>query len=323
RHRLRGRAQRWPGVPGRTRPDGCPVPRGQRRVHRAVVRTGHLRHLRDAGQGRHPGPSRQLSQRRGTGIQSPVHALLFARPHGAAGARPGSVADPGRGLRWPRPPPGPPASMDLRQITYFIHVAELGSFTRASVVLDVAQPALSRQVRLLELELGQPLLVRNGRGVTPTEAVALLLERGRGILHQFDNLREELAQLGGGTRGNIALGMPPTVSKVLAVPLVRAVRRHLPGVTLSLSEGLSTTMLQSLAAGQLDLALVYDGPAQPGIATEAVFEEPLMLFSRRRAGAQAPPVPLAALAGLPLVIPRRPHTLRVLVEDALARLGLK
>jgi len=213
--------------------------------------------------------------------------------------------------------------MDLRQITYFIHVAELGSFTRASVVLDVAQPALSRQVRLLELELGQPLLVRNGRGVTPTEAGELLLERGRGILHQFDNLREELAQLGGGTRGNIALGMPPTVSKVLAVPLVRAVRRHLPGVTLSLSEGLSTTMLQSLAAGQLDLALVYDGPAQPGIATEAVFEEPLMLFSRASAGAQAPPVPLAALAGLPLVIPRRPHTLRVLVEDALARLGLK
>src|SRR5690606_24965882 len=188
----------------------------------------------------------------------------------------------------------------------FIHVDELCSFTRASVVLDVAQPALSRQVRLLELELGQPLLVRNGRGVTPTEAGALLLERGRGILHQFDNLREELAQLGGGTRGNIALGMPPTVSKVLAVPLVRAVRRHLPGVTLSLSEGLSTTMLQSLAAGQLDLALVYDGPAQPGIATEAVFEEPLMLFSRASAGAQAPPVPLAALAGLPLVIPRRP-----------------
>ena len=58
--------------------------------------------------------------------------------------------------------------MDLKQIEYFVRVAELGSFTRASVVLDIAQPALSRQVRLLEVELRQNLLVRNGRGATPT-----------------------------------------------------------------------------------------------------------------------------------------------------------
>ena len=73
--------------------------------------------------------------------------------------------------------------MDLKQIEYFVRVAELGSFTRASVVLDIAQPALSRQVRLLEVELRQNLLVRNGRGATPTEAGKLLLEHGRGILH--------------------------------------------------------------------------------------------------------------------------------------------
>ena len=66
--------------------------------------------------------------------------------------------------------------MDLKQIEYFVRVAELGSFTRASVVLDIAQPALSRQVRLLEVELRQNLLVRNGRGATPTEAGKLLLE---------------------------------------------------------------------------------------------------------------------------------------------------
>ena len=60
--------------------------------------------------------------------------------------------------------------MDLKQIEYFVRVAELGSFTRAAVVLNIAQPALSRQVRLLEVELRQNLLVRNGRGAIPTEA---------------------------------------------------------------------------------------------------------------------------------------------------------
>ena len=211
--------------------------------------------------------------------------------------------------------------MDLRQIAYFVQVAELGSFTRASVVLDVAQPALSRQVRLLEVELGQPLLVRNGRGVTPTEAGRVLLERGRGLLHQVESLRDELARLGGGTRGKVALGMPPTLSKLLTVALVRSAARHLPGVTLSISEGLSTVMLEALVAGTLDVALVYDLPQQPGVALETVFEEPLLLVSRASAGADPRPVSLQELARLPLVIPRRPNTIRMRVEDTLARRG--
>jgi len=70
--------------------------------------------------------------------------------------------------------------MDLKQIEYFVRVAEMGSFTRAAIALNVAQPALSRQIRLLEVELRQNLLKRNGRGASPTEAGLLLLEHGRG-----------------------------------------------------------------------------------------------------------------------------------------------
>ena len=94
--------------------------------------------------------------------------------------------------------------MDLMQIEYFVRVAELGSFTRASVVLDIAQPALSRQVRLLEVELRQNLLMRNGRGATPTEAGKLLLEHGRGILHQVERAREELGRVRGALAGRVA-----------------------------------------------------------------------------------------------------------------------
>ena len=82
--------------------------------------------------------------------------------------------------------------MDLKQLEYFVRVAEMGSFTRAAIALHVAQPALSRQIRLLEVELRQNLLKRNGRGASPTEAGQLLLEHGRGILHQVECARERI-----------------------------------------------------------------------------------------------------------------------------------
>lgn len=93
--------------------------------------------------------------------------------------------------------------MDLKQLEYFVHVAELGSFTRASSVLGIAQSALSRQVRLLEVELRQNLLSRNGRGVITTDAGKLLLEHSRGILHQVARARGSGTSAGrtGGTRG--------------------------------------------------------------------------------------------------------------------------
>src|SRR6188768_181286 len=116
--------------------------------------------------------------------------------------------------------------MDLKQLEYFVRVAELGSFTRAAAALDIAQPALSRQVRLLEVELRQNLLVRNGRGAVPTEAGKLLLDHGRGILHQVERAREELGRVRGSLAGRVAVGLPPSVAKVLAVPLIREFRRR-------------------------------------------------------------------------------------------------
>ncbi|MDE1950493.1 MAG: LysR family transcriptional regulator, partial [Burkholderiales bacterium] len=93
--------------------------------------------------------------------------------------------------------------MDLKQLDYFVHVAELGSFTRAATVLRVAQPALSRQVRALEVELRQPLFDRNGRGVTLTEAGKRLLAHGRGILQQVDRARQDLEDQRGAASGRL------------------------------------------------------------------------------------------------------------------------
>jgi len=215
--------------------------------------------------------------------------------------------------------------MDLKQLEYFVRVAELGSFTRAAIALDVAQPALSRQVRLLEVELRQNLLIRNGRGAAPTEAGKLLLEHGRGILHQVERAREELGRVRGGLAGRVAIGLPPSVAKAMAVPLIREFRRHMPDATLSISEGLSVGMHESLASGRLDIALLYNATPAPGIELAPLLEEPLFLVQRHsgKAAAAARPraIALRDVATVPLVIPSRPNAIRMLVESEMAKLG--
>lgn len=217
--------------------------------------------------------------------------------------------------------------MELRQLEYFVRVAEVGSFTRASEMLNVAQPALSRQVRLLEVELRQTLLIRNGRGATPTEAGQVLLEHARGILHQVARTREELGRVRGALAGRVALGLPPTLTRVLAVPLTRAFQSQLPKVHLSIGEGLSTVMREGLIQGRLDLAVLYNAQPGPELELQHLLEEELVLVQQRPSGlAEDPPpdpITLREVAHLPLVIPSRPNAIRMQVESAMTLLGCR
>jgi len=212
--------------------------------------------------------------------------------------------------------------MDLKQLTYFVRVAEMGSFTRASIVLDIAQPALSRQVRLLEVELRQNLLVRNGRGITLTEAGKVLLEHARGVLHQMERLREELSRVRGSLAGRVAVGLPPTLGRILAVPLTREFKASMPDATLSIVDGLSKTMQEALLTGQLDIALVYNALPTPGIELRPLLQDELLLVQGGAGDGPAHvPVDLADLARYPLIIPARPNALRMHVETALLNIS--
>jgi LysR family nitrogen assimilation transcriptional regulator len=217
--------------------------------------------------------------------------------------------------------------MDLKQLEYFVRVAELGSFTRASIALDIAQPALSRQVRLLEVELRQNLLVRNGRGATPTEAGKLLLEHARGILHQVERAREELGRVRGALAGRVAIGLPPSLARVLTVPLTRAFRQQMPDAQLSISEGLSVTMQEWLVNGRLDIAVLYNAQPATGIEASPLVDEDLMLVQPRPPGLPEdpppPPITLQEVARLPLVIPSRPNAIRMHVEAEMAAIGCR
>jgi LysR family transcriptional regulator, nitrogen assimilation regulatory protein len=211
--------------------------------------------------------------------------------------------------------------MDLRQIEYFVRVAELGGFTRASAALGIAQPALSRQVRLLEVELRQTLLTRDGRGAVPTEAGRLLLAHGRGILHQVERAREELGKLRGALAGRVAVGLPTSLARVLTVPLTRAFDRQMPEATISISEGLSSAMLESLVNGRLDIALLYNARPSPDIELTPLQQEELFLVQSRAHATDTGVIGLQALASLPLVIPSRPNAIRMRVESEMAAIG--
>ena len=213
--------------------------------------------------------------------------------------------------------------MDLKQLEYFVHVAEMGSFTRASAFLQVAQPALSRQVRTLEVELRQPLLDRNGRGVTLTEAGKRLLAHARGILQQVQRARDDLEDQRGAATGRLAIALPPSVSRILTAPLVKAFREQMPRANLSVVEGLSTYALEWLVLGRVDGAVVYNVTPSPAIDLQPLLDEPLYLVSARPArGARiGKPVALRDVAERELVIPSRPHSMRMLLEAALAAEG--
>ena len=215
--------------------------------------------------------------------------------------------------------------MDLKQLDYFVHVAELGSFTRAATQLKVVQSALSRQVRALEVELRQPLFERTGRGVTLTEPGKRLLEHGRGILQQVARARLDIENQRGAATGRIVIGLPPSVSRTLTGPLVAAFRKRFPKATLSVVEGLSTYVMEWLAIGRVDCAVVYNVAPSPAVDLLPVLDEPLFLVSARgpKGRLLGRPAALEEVAGLQLVIPSRPHSIRMLVEAALATEGLR
>lgn len=213
--------------------------------------------------------------------------------------------------------------MNLKQLEYFVRVSELGSFTQASNVLDIAQPALSRQVRLLEVELRQTLLVRNGRGATTTDAGKVLLGHARGVLHQIERATEEMGRVRGTLAGRVALGIPPGLTKILTVPLIRELRARLPDATLTISDALSVTMQESLVAGRLDIALLFNATPSADVNTFPLAEEDLYLIRTKDSGSTQSSILLRDLPDYPLVIPTRPHALRMIVESELAEIGCR
>ena len=211
--------------------------------------------------------------------------------------------------------------MNLKQLEYFVSVAELGSFSKAAVVLDIAQPALSRQVRALEIDLRETLLLRNGRGVSLTEAGQRLFEHSLAILQQVAHARADMGASRDEPVGHITVGLPPSIGRQLTLPLIDGFRRQLPKARLAIVEGLSSHIAEWIHTGRVDLGLVYNPEAQATLDIQPVLEEPLCLVQRADQ-AQRGPLPLRELGRYTLVLPERMHVIRRLLDSQATLAGL-
>ncbi len=213
--------------------------------------------------------------------------------------------------------------MEIRQLECFATVADLGSFTRAAWLLQVPQPALSRQVRALETELRQTLFHRNGRGVRLTEAGKRFLAHCRAILMQIERARTELDSSRDDPTGEVVVGLPHSLARRLTVPCVLQFRKLFPQGQLRIIEGLTVHLQEWLQAGRLDIALLHDPVPTSMLETLPLMEHDLHLVAARNGGKAAlpPELPVALLADLPLLLPGRPHPMRMLIETQLANIG--
>lgn len=216
--------------------------------------------------------------------------------------------------------------MDIRQLNYFVQVVEKGSISRAAVFLHIAQPALSRQITVLEVELKQRLLVRNGRGVTTTLAGERLLNHARTILQLFDRASEDMENARLGRVGSLAIGMPSSLSSAISTELISTLYAELPEAKVHILNGRSTQIQEWILSGRLDMAVLFDAPNSPMLEVHELFEEKLHFYEQSSAGAAnetGPDITLAELAEQPLIITSRPNRVRELLENALSRHGSK
>jgi LysR family nitrogen assimilation transcriptional regulator len=213
-------------------------------------------------------------------------------------------------------------AVDLKQIEYFVQVAQTGSFSRAADELGIGQPALSRQVRALEVDLRQTLLTRTGRGVSLTEPGRQLLERGREMLQLAQATRQELGALRGEPVGQIAVGLPPSLARRFTVPLIEQFEAEMPRARIGVVEAFTTHICEWLNASRVDLGLVYNPEPQSGLEFVPVLMESLCLLGPP-GSVHRDTVRLAELARLPLVMPQSGHSFRRLLESRAAMAGVK
>jgi LysR family nitrogen assimilation transcriptional regulator len=214
--------------------------------------------------------------------------------------------------------------MDLRQFRYFIQAAKRQNFRRAAEDLRVAQSALTRQVQVLEHELGFLLFDRVKRGVRLTAAGQRLLERSQLILGEVDRLKETLQIEAHVPSGPASLAAPPSIGRLLFNRLAQTFLKSYPKVTLSLVEGWTSNAMGQLRRGELSLAIVSDPPPDPLLEYTRLFTESVYLVGRPDdAWLKKRSIEVKNLGDLPLVMTSKSNRTRQLIENTAAREGAR
>lgn len=214
--------------------------------------------------------------------------------------------------------------MELRQLRYFLAIVDNGSLSKAAERLYVAQSALSSQIAKLEEELGTSLLSRSSKGVRVTESGIAFYEHAQTILQQVMNSRSVVTKrVADSPVGTVSFGLPQTVSAVLALPLLLAVKRELPRISLQMNDDLTDNVLGQLRQGKYSLALLYDYGQLQEFKRKLIISEKLYLVwaaSDPRAGS-ASQIRFSDLQNIPLILPGQLFSVRQHIERIAAQHG--
>lgn len=212
--------------------------------------------------------------------------------------------------------------MNLRQLRNFITIVEMNSITAAAEHLNIAQPALSRQVKALEDQLNVRLLMRHGRGVMPTQEGIRLASKAALILEQVAELADDLSGTERLLDGTLTLGLPPSVADLMAIHLIERTMQTFPGVNLRITSGFSGHVQDWLTRGKIDLGVVYEGQEPRSARVRPIIMEELFLIQRPDdPQAQDGPATRAEVFSQRLILPNPEHSLRVLIDRAAADIG--
>ncbi|MFK7891286.1 MAG: LysR substrate-binding domain-containing protein [Granulosicoccus sp.] len=214
--------------------------------------------------------------------------------------------------------------MDTRRLHAFVKIVDIGSITKASAVLHIAQPALSQQIAYLESHFGKPLLIRSKRGVVPTEAGKVLYRHCRLILKQMDQAQLEISSSERGISGFVAVGLAPlSVGSLVATRLIMLLKEEHPGIILHINENVGGIISEMVLAGKMDIALIYDPGSIPGLSFEPVQTEELYFVTTQALHGDSDEVLLADVVANALILPGRIHTLRQVIDMSLSRADLE
>ncbi len=207
------------------------------------------------------------------------------------------------------------ADMDFDQLRHFVCIAQLGGFSKAEKALDISQPSLSRQMRLLEADLNAKLFLRTGRGVTLTPAGEAFLPHAITVLESVARGRQALGSASTDLTGRVSVGLVPRIARVLLAPLVQRFRARLPNATISVVESKTPVLLSSLAAGHVDVAVLFNIEAPEDLIIEPLAQEHYVLIGLRTPDLALPEsLPFDALARYPLILPPPSNSIRANLE---------
>lgn len=214
--------------------------------------------------------------------------------------------------------------MDLKQLRYFVHAAQARNLTAASSTAWITQSALSRQMKLLEDDLGVKLFERQARGIELTEAGLTLLAEARALLHQAERMKALVGAAASEPHGPLRIGAPPSLRPMLIAPLAARLVQQCPKVQVSIREGTSRAMRDALANGELDLIVVSNVEPLEPFKVQPLARESLCWVGPPAAPlSMDKPVQIRSVGREPLILTAYPNSLRQIVDRQLADAGIQ